>query len=747
MKQLSLFIVLVHTSVVSYCQYMQMKNINFSSFVKTEKHVTSTLNQLSSNTAKQHPEYGILPYNAQCNTCVEIIDKRTETTRFYVDADKKGITYSQSSYFPLHYKVGPNQIWKTIDPRLSPDVSIAGLYSAPNQPVPTYFNTNTKSTTLGLPGFMFEYNQNVSMYFVDSDIVSTASTPVNYANLTVGSGGAYARNAWPGIDMQHQYGKGEIETNYIITSPQQLPSAKGWLVFEDHFTLPDGYSIAPQTADSIHKNGLITDNLLIKNADRNVLAIIEKPVYVDSRAFGMHGFYEIINDYNNYTLRTLVPASWLTDASNTYPLFIDPRVSGVSKLGNFSYTNLSSASLGFTSENLGTCNTGVAVTVPGKSRLIDALVDLEYQLTFDNSCGSPPLPAPFCTASQATEEVVSNECATTSGRLGCASYISSQNGFYITTGTCTTDPNLVANAHSISLIGIDSNFLSCVAPQCPDYDLHFTLKNRDSICGDVCGYLCARSNIFQMTVEAETIEGTFNMDTTPVCPGTPVTATAFPKYGVPPYHFQWSTNGGSTYQSAIYGNPNFTFSPQQSTMIVCKFFDSCNIEYDVPNYLIINTIPTSTITQMGDTLISPYADGNQWYFNDSLLPGDTLQQHIATQTGTYYFKSIYDSCESYSVFINLSGIVDIRDDRYQLSIIPNPSKGDFVVRLTSAENAAITLKLLDATGRLIEVRNESVIQGVNNYSLNAHQKLASGVYWVELNTGKTALKQKVLITE
>src|SRR5436305_9946410 len=112
-KALTGFIALTF-SLSAFPQQMRVKTPNFTSFRSDKKYVTEVLEQHSSPAARQHPEYGVAPFNAQCNDCVELIDQRTVDSRQLVDAHKAGHTYSQKSYFPLHYKKNENDVWRTI---------------------------------------------------------------------------------------------------------------------------------------------------------------------------------------------------------------------------------------------------------------------------------------------------------------------------------------------------------------------------------------------------------------------------------------------------------------------------------------------------------------------------------------------------------------------------------------------------------------------------------------------------------
>lgn len=95
-------------SATVFAQPMNVKVPNFTSFT-TEQIITSELqNKLSSAKAKEHPEYGVIPYNAPCNNCFELIDKRNQNTRLFIDVNNEGHIYSQQSQLPVSYQDSPN---------------------------------------------------------------------------------------------------------------------------------------------------------------------------------------------------------------------------------------------------------------------------------------------------------------------------------------------------------------------------------------------------------------------------------------------------------------------------------------------------------------------------------------------------------------------------------------------------------------------------------------------------------------
>lgn len=599
-KALSVFL-LILLVVSSYGQNMLVKKPDFNFHPHPQKRVTSILDTLSSNKAKQHPEYGILPFNAQCSECVELIDKRTINTRFFVDPYVPTHTFSQTSYFPLHYKLSPDDIWRTIDPRLAADQNTPGLYTATNQPVPAKCDLNKKTVSLTDRGVEFEFNKNLTLYFIDDSVAVSKAQPGNYTNYKIGEQGLQVTNMWPDIDMQQVFGVGEIKTTYTINKPLQVPVSKGYMVIEDHFILPEGCTFEEEENGSHLQNHQFKGNYQLKDKNGHLLIRYQKPVYMDANSYGMQGIYKLENNGKNYSIKTLIPVSWLNRGENAYPLTIDPQITGDtvyvvpgdSAIGNFIHSTLPQANLGFTTVSLGSCDYHMSVTVPGQSQLLNTTIDLEYQLTFSNLCGNPPEPYPYCLFSQVRQDVSCDRCPQDHVTFSCANIGD-------TTGFCTTDNSVLlsngARPHAPTFSY--GAFLYCYPPQCPDYDIPFTLKNTDSICGDQCGFLCARGTKWGMTIEACTVSGYISQNKTKVCAGQSAIFTAHPVCGVPPYHFIWSSDGGNTFDT-IYGDPNLvvntsnTLTHPDSIYVVCYIGDTCWNPNPYPaNSLQLNIIPS-----------------------------------------------------------------------------------------------------------------------------------------------------------
>ncbi|MDX2002189.1 MAG: gliding motility-associated C-terminal domain-containing protein [Chitinophagales bacterium] len=552
---------------------MQPKQYNFSTFpAPVTLQATEELRRLTYDSLEKHPEFGVLPHNAQCMGCVELLDKRTVNSRFFVGEGTGGkVFYSQQSYFPLHYQ--KNGQWMTIDPRLS---KMGNFYRAEQQPVPTFLDASTFSSGVVVNDQSFEFNRNLTLSFLDGKLPSSIHEPIA-DHASIGVDGVYIKDYWPGIDMQQVFKKGTVKTTFIIPKPLTNLPSNGDLTITDYPKLPQGYRLELVMDSSIaNKTAIVVTNGKEKPVE------IYKPVYYDSQGRGGKVNYNLVS--NGLALSISIPITVLNDTTYEYPFYIDPEVVGKDDTGHYVLTGQPSAVLGF-SLNPQSCDYPLTVICPGKSELTDTYLQLEYENNRVNICQGA-----FCQFNDVSMEVI-GPCGNGTGQLSCNPAAPP----FI--GTCTTDENLVPAADSIRI----PNFLPCFPPQCPDYVLNFTLKNRQFRCTGGCGFDCAEGKYFAVTVKGRLLEDTIrfvkpngqqdrvNQDTT-VCAGQPVTLVANPDWGVPPYNYLWNT--GQTDSVII-------VRPEQTSIYNLMTSGQCDTVFT--NDIIINVIP-SPVSNGTDTV-------------------------------------------------------------------------------------------------------------------------------------------------
>lgn len=582
---------------------MQPKVYNFYTFTPDVKMDISKEPALFPDSLRNHPEFGIVPFNAQCTNCYEELGKRTRYTRYFVEPGTNGKHhYSQSSFFPLHYK-NQDGFWVTLDHRMkevtNTDNSVGEAFASTSYLITNYFfkNASMSSTAIGLGSEHIEFNRNLTAFY---ELANGQKLPVGTIDESVssyGNDGVLIQNGWPDINIQHIFKPAGIKTNFVLMQKPNIPAGAEYLIFESSISLEPfhGIELLYDSHGKFSTDSLFTGNIYAANEDGSILVTFHEPKYYDGYGYGMSGFYKIVviepRPYfvgtlsHNAKLQLYVPISYLNDPNVRYPLYIDPLVTGKDSLGMFSQAdpqNNFGANMGF-SNTPATCNYQLTVQVPGMSEIVNTKIDIEYENTFSATCGTPPLQPPFCQFQDVRMEVRSLDCpGSTTGPLTCDPAAPP----FI--GTCTTDPNLVPGASALQY----PNFLNCVPPQCPDYFLDFELLNSEIQCdGDVCGYNCARGHYWAVTIEARTIENVITLSRDTICAGDTVTLTAFPDWGVPPYTYLWSD--GQT-DSII------TFTTETSTFVSCTAFDFCGNAADpVDIFLVANPSPSA---DAGDTV-------------------------------------------------------------------------------------------------------------------------------------------------
>lgn len=532
------------------------KSYNFSSFSQPEPVADlEEVRAATSEALQAHPEFGTVPYRTQCKDCHEILDKRTLDERFFVKNGTGGQTfYVQKIYGQLHYIDAAGQLL-TIDERLSPTAQ-AGLYTADRQIVPTGFDQQTGLSSIRVGGATLRYNGETRLLLDDGLSLSDYGL-LDKSKTQVGEDGVLTTSAWHNVDRVQYFRQGAIKTNFVVQGDLGLPAGTEWVVIEDHFELPSGHSLHRDgSSGSPSLEGYWMGDLVVRNVQGLEIFRFGQPVLTDANPdkYGRVNLlqdpsatviaYEELVQGKDVRLRIRVAADWLGDPGRTYPITIDPLVSGTA--------TFSAGQMGFRYDAAcwnatNFCGYNLNVNVPGQSTLTNAFMNAQY-ISEVWGCGI----FVDCWMSEASFRVV--------GPCGN----SPPSPFYWTClspagdapGTCSGVNNPAAAT------------VTCVPPQCPNYNLSFQMRNYFCFCSaGGCGTSCQRmpNNSWVMTVEARTIESSSQANSTPIvyngsC-GVPTTVEAIPNFGVPGYSYLWSGGPNPTAQSqAVTHNSNGTYS-------------------------------------------------------------------------------------------------------------------------------------------------------------------------------------------
>ena len=171
--------------------------------------------------------------------------------------------------------------------------------------------------------------------------------------------------------------------------------------------------------------------------------------------------------------------------------------------------------------------------------------------------------------------------------------------------------------------------------------------------------------------------------------------------------------------------------------------DGCSAYSDTVSVTVFPTPPTPSISYTAnDTLmISSEPTGNQWYFNGTIMQGETNETLRPLNYGNYSVRVVdSNSCEgdmSAMQFYNSIGLEESLVD--QIKLYPNPTSAAVTLELGAVTVASI--RIYDARGRLLEALNKC--SGNCRMELGMFQ---DGLYQLVILTeeGKTVTKPVVL---
>jgi hypothetical protein len=164
--------------------------------------------------------------------------------------------------------------------------------------------------------------------------------------------------------------------------------------------------------------------------------------------------------------------------------------------------------------------------------------------------------------------------------------------------------------------------------------------------------------------------------------------------------------------------------------------------------IIVNPIPiTPIVTANGDILNSNATTGNQWYFENVLIPGATGQTYQATQTGWYVTVVTQNGCSSEnsnSVYFVLTGLQEFQ--RNEINIYPVPNDGRFTVSIVSNSLESYTITVFSNLGnQIFEVKN-IYVNGRFDEVIDL-KPVVSGIYSVLIRNNNKHIVKKVMVTK
>lgn len=170
-----------------------------------------------------------------------------------------------------------------------------------------------------------------------------------------------------------------------------------------------------------------------------------------------------------------------------------------------------------------------------------------------------------------------------------------------------------------------------------------------------------------------------------------------------------------------------------------------------PVTVTVNPVPeTPVITQFDNLLASNAEDGNQWYNSNGAIPNATGQVYYPAATDNYYVIVTNEyGCESEQsnvIYFIYTGIGEFIKNQH-INVYPNPFKHSATFNLSITSNLQVSLKIYDATGRLVSTLLDKTIRaGEHQIKFDASGK-EPGIYYYTLKTPGQTITKKLILME
>ncbi len=579
-------------------QMLTTKN-NFTSFTRKYK-IRGKLWIARNNAYLRHPDANFGDQYSPNINAVELFEKRTIDTKFYINKDTPTICYSQRSSSPMHFK--KNGLWITVDTRLSPKGPL--LYEASNQENPLGFDIKRKSSYIVTADGRTYFN-NWKLYGENGTAETLLATP-DWTHYTAGDDGIAIKNIFPGIDAEMKVSRGSIKTNFIVHANKF--SAYKTLLFRDSF-------LNGHPGNFTFTNGL-PGNGVVSSAEFRVSAgtvfRVKEGVMYQKESPSSFQFIPYYLDHNKLTM--VIQSDFLNSQFKRGDVIIDPLVQDMGMLkkgmitGSHSNQDCSLDSA---------CEYDFTVPAPAGATLTDAM------FSFGFTANAP------CVGQDGAFSLAING--------GCASQI------YVGTAAGPGQQNFPKQSILLNNgAGVAGCFPAPVCgllPQNIPFSFYFYRKCHGP---DGCDGSCiAASQDLTITLVGRTFDSA-SLSASPLnsCSGAPVTLTARGYYGIPPYNFVWQ------------GLPQFTgdsviqVSPKANTTYTVQISDPCIVKGSNPIMKTINVNVVSKLATPVFTSNSPVCTGGQLILSAPAIPGITYfieNPSAGLGGGQYTSSAVFDN--------------------------------------------------------------------------------------------------------
>jgi hypothetical protein len=138
-------------------------------------------------------------------------------------------------------------------------------------------------------------------------------------------------------------------------------------------------------------------------------------------------------------------------------------------------------------------------------------------------------------------------------------------------------------------------------------------------------------------------------------------------------------------------------------------------------------------------LVSNALSGNQWYQDNTLIPGATSRRYTPTQSGQYKVLVNGTDCpNSFSLPFNYI----LTNPAEELRLYPNPSNGRFNLAWTSSVPASVEIRLVNLLGK--EMLHWQTVKPSSDTEVAVDlSSTPDGIYLLQVKAGPSIVTKKV----
>jgi hypothetical protein len=166
--------------------------------------------------------------------------------------------------------------------------------------------------------------------------------------------------------------------------------------------------------------------------------------------------------------------------------------------------------------------------------------------------------------------------------------------------------------------------------------------------------------------------------------------------------------------------------------------------------VVATNVVAPTISKVADSLVSSALSGNQWFFNDIPIAGETGQKTKLRQSGAYkVVVTDATGCAQSSNIINhvVTALPpEVVAKEINLTVSPNPNNGKFQLRFEVKNRAPLNIDILTASGQKVFTESTPNFNGVYSKEINIG-KPSSAYYLLKIEHNKKTYTQKVIIID